>query len=319
MAGDDPLQLRVRSMSYEAEGVLGLELRDPAGAALPEWAPGAHVDLTVPGSPPRQFSLCGDPADRSSYRLGVLLEEPSRGCTRWVHAQLRPGDVVEVSPPRNRFPLVASLRYLFVAGGIGITPILPMIAAVDAAGAGWELLYGGRRRASMAFLDRLAGYGDRVTVVPQDEAGLLDLDAALARHDPATTSVYCCGPEPLLVAAAERAAAAGFAEPHVERFHPVEALPAEPGGDRPVEVVCARSGITVHVGAETSILEALETAGLPVPSSCREGICGTCETSVLDGTPDHRDSLLTDGERAAGETMMVCCSRALSEKLVLDV
>jgi len=314
------LRLRVRSMSYEAEGVVGLTLCDPGGAALPEWTPGAHIDLLAPGGgPPRQFSLCGEPADRSAYRLGVLLEERSRGCTRWVHTQLRPGDLVDASPPRNRFPLVESPRYLFVAGGIGITPILPMIAAVDAAGAEWELVYGGRRRATMAFLDRLAGYGDRVVIVPEDEAGRIDVAAALARHDPATTSVYCCGPEPLLAAVAERAAAAGFAEPHVERFHPVERAPVTPDGERAVEVVCARSGITVHVDSGTSILEALEAAGLPVPSSCREGICGTCETGVLEGIPDHRDSLLTDGERAAGETMMVCCSRALSEKLVLDV
>ncbi|MEO3858190.1 PDR/VanB family oxidoreductase [Acrocarpospora sp. B8E8] len=305
-------------MAYEAEGVLSLELRDPDGGELPPWSPGAHVDLTVPGSPPRQFSLCGDPGDPGVYRLGVLLADPSRGCTRYIHHSLRPGEPVEVSRPRNNFPLVPSPRYLFVAGGIGITPVLPMLAAATAAGAEWELLYGGRRRPSMAFLDRLRPYGARVRVHPQDEAGLLDLDEALDRHDPERTVVYCCGPEPLLAAIGERARARGFGPPHIERFRPVQAAVPE-GGERAIEVVCGRSGVTVRVGRDSTILAALEAAGVPVPSSCREGICGTCETAVLDGIPDHRDSLLTEGEREAGETMMICCSRALSEKLVLDV
>lgn len=312
------LRLRVRSMTWEAERVLSVVLDDPDGAELPPWTPGAHIDVTVPGSPPRQFSLCGDPGDRAAYRLGVLLEDPSRGCTRYIHHSLRPGDLVEVSGPRNNFPLVPSPAYLFVAGGIGITPLLPMLAAATAAGAQWELLYGGRRRASMAFLDRLRRYGERVRVRPQDEFGPLDLDEALDWHDPAQTAVYCCGPEPLLAAIDERARARGFGPPHVERFHPVEqAAPAD--GERTVEVVCVRSGVTVPVGPDRTILEALEAAGVPVPSSCREGICGTCETTVLEGVPDHRDSLLTEGEREAGETMMICCSRSLSEKLVLDV
>ncbi|GAA1016433.1 ferredoxin [Acrocarpospora pleiomorpha] len=312
------MRLRVRSMACEAEGVLSLGLRDPDGGRLPPWSPGAHVDLTVPGSPPRQFSLCGDPGDLGEYRLGVLLEDPSRGCTRYVHHSLRPGELVEVSRPRNNFPLVPSPRYLFVAGGIGITPVLPMLAAATAAGAEWELLYGGRRRPSMAFLDRLRPYGERVRIHPQDEAGLLDLDEALDRHDPAPTAVYCCGPEPLLAAIGERARARGFGPPRIERFRPVQVAAPE-GGERAIEVVCGRSGVTVRVGGDSTILAALEAAGVPVPSSCREGICGTCETAVLDGIPDHRDSLLTEGEREAGETMMICCSRALSEKLVLDV
>ncbi|MGI5157467.1 PDR/VanB family oxidoreductase [Microbispora sp. CA-102843] len=313
------MRLRVRSMAYEAEGVLSLVLCDPDGGELPPWSPGAHIDLTVPGSLPRQFSLCGDPGVRAVYRLGVLLEDPSRGCTRYVHHSLRPGDMVQVSEPRNNFPLVSSPRYLFVAGGIGITPMLPMLAAATAAGAEWELLYGGRRRASMAFLDRLRPYGGRVRVSPQDEAGQLDLDQALARHDPERTAVYCCGPEPLMAAVGERARAYGFGPLHIERFRPVPAARTAETGERTIEVVCGRSGTTVRVDPGSTILESLEAAGVNVPSSCREGICGTCETAVLEGIPDHRDSLLTEGERETGNTMMICCSRALSKKLVLDV
>ena len=195
--------VRVESKQQVADGVVTLTLHEIGGNPLPRWAPGAHVDLILDGAPTRQYSLCGDPADADEWRLGVLRDADGGGGSRYVHDQLRAGEVIRVRGPRNNFGLADSPRYLFIAGGIGITPILPMIAAAESAGADWRLLYGGRRRASMAFLDELARYGDRVTVAPQDETGLLDLDSLLGTPRP-DTLVYCCGPEPLLAAVEER-------------------------------------------------------------------------------------------------------------------
>ena len=197
-------EVRVAAKDERAEGVVALTLKTLDGAPLPEWAPGAHVDLVLGGGVPnRQYSLCGDVADRGAYRLGILRDADGGGGSRHVHDRLAAGDVVRVRGPRNNFALVPSPRYLFIAGGIGITPILPMIAAAEAAGAEWRLVYGGRTRASMAFLDELAAYGDRVTVCPQDETGLLDLATLLGTPEP-DTLVYCCGPEPLLAAVEAR-------------------------------------------------------------------------------------------------------------------
>ena len=195
--------VRVESKQEVADGVVALTLRQIADSPLPRWSPGAHVDLILDGAPTRQYSLCGDPADPHLWRLGILRDADGGGGSRFVHDQLRAGDMVRVRGPRNNFELADSPRYLFIAGGIGITPILPMIAAAHSASADWRLLYGGRRRASMAFLGELARYGDRVTVAPQDETGLLDLDAFLGSPRP-DTLVYCCGPEPLLAAVEKR-------------------------------------------------------------------------------------------------------------------
>lgn len=313
------IELLVRTMTWEADGVLSLDLCDPAGSPLPPWRPGAHVEVTLGKRFRRQFSLCGDANDRNTYRLGILREPESRGGTRFVHDRLRPGDLLGVSAPRNNFEFLPASRYLFLAGGIGITPLLPMIREAAAAGADWRLLYGGRRRASMAFVDELANYGERVTIMPEDEYGLLDLDAWLAEPR-ADTTIYGCGPEALLSAVEAACAAADWPTDalHVERFH---ARPQEEreGAESAIEVECKRSGVTVTIGSDETILHALEAAGVPVDSSCQEGICGTCETRVVEGVPDHRDSLLSPSEREASETMMICCSRARSPVLVLDV
>nr|WP_205861539.1 PDR/VanB family oxidoreductase [Planosporangium flavigriseum] len=288
----------------------------PGGAALPPWTPGAHIDVELPGGLTRQYSLCGEPADPSRWRLGVLREADGRGGSRWLADQLTVGTVLRVRGPRNNFPLHPAARYVLVAGGIGITPILPMIRAAEAAGADWVLHYGGRTRASMAFLDELAGYGDRVRIHPQDETGLLDLDAILGAPA-ADTLVYCCGPTGLLDAVSERCREWPAGSLHVERFTAVAVVPD--GEETGFEVVCERSGLTVTVPPELSILEAVENAGVSVLSSCTEGICGTCETTVLDGEPDHRDCLLTDDEKAAGDTMLICVSRCRGARLVLDL
>ncbi|HJP77690.1 MAG TPA: PDR/VanB family oxidoreductase [Pseudonocardiaceae bacterium] len=293
-----------------AVGVLGLVLAHPDGAALPSWTPGAHVDLAPEGGPERQYSLCGRPS-APAWEIAVLREPDGRGGSAFVHDRVRVGDRVRVRGPRNHFPLVEAASYRFVAGGIGITPIRPMIAEAAARGADWRLLYGGRTAASMAFAAELAELGERVRLRPQDEHGLLDLKAELAGLDD-DTAVYCCGPEPLLAAVAELVPPELL---HVERFAPV----AVDRPDTAFDVQLNRSGRTVRVAPGRSVLESIEAAGVPVLFSCREGTCGTCETEVLDGEPDHRDSLLTERERAAGDTMLICVSRALGPRLVLDL
>ncbi len=311
-------QLLVRSMAVQADGVLAVELVDPLGRELPSWEPGAHLDVHLRDGLSRQFSLSGDPHDRYRYRLGVLRETAGRGGSAYVHDVLRPGHTVGYVGPRNHFRLEPSPSYLFVAGGIGITPILPMLARAEAEGAQWCLVYGGRAAASMAFTDELARYGDRVTLHPQDLHGLLDLDALLGRPRP-DTLVYCCGPEPLLHAVEERMAAWPADSLHLERF----AAPAQPARDvadeHAVEVVLAESGLSVTVGPDTSILQAILDAGVDVLHDCQEGICGSCETKVIEGEVDHRDYVLTAREKAAGECMMLCVSRACGKRLVLGL
>jgi ferredoxin-NADP reductase len=297
--------------------VVTLTLRTIDGAPLPAWTPGAHVDLILgAGAPNRQYSLCGDVDDLGAYRLGILRDAEGGGGSRHVHDRLAAGDVVRVRGPRNNFALAPSPRYLFIAGGIGITPILPMIAAAEAAGAKWRLVYGGRTRASMAFLDELAVHGERVSVCPQDETGLLDLAALLGTPQP-DTLIYCCGPEPLLAAVEERSAGWPSNALHLERFA-ARPLSAPVRADA-FDIELRRSGLTLTVPPEQSILDVVEAAGVGVLSSCAEGTCGTCETAVLDGRPDHRDSVLTADERAANDCMLICISRSCGARLVLDL
>ncbi|MDW8806976.1 PDR/VanB family oxidoreductase [Streptomyces scabiei] len=305
-------ELVVESREFAAEGVLVLTLRHPLGEELPAWEPGAHVDVLLGPGLERQYSLCGDPADRGLWRIGVLREPDGRGGSAYVHTELARGDKVRVRGPRNNFVLEPVPRYRFVAGGIGITPILPMLAAAEAAGAQWTLLYGGRSRDSMAFREELGRYGDRVTVAPQDETGLLDL-ASVLDGLPEDTLVYCCGPGALLDAVEARCPGKAL---RVERFRPKE---QETGPDGEFEVVLERTGKTVTVPVGVSVLDTVRAAGVEVLYSCTEGTCGTCETDVLEGTPDHRDSVLSDEEREAGETMLICVSRCRGSRLVLDL
>ncbi|TFV65602.1 oxidoreductase [Blastococcus sp. CT_GayMR20] len=314
--GADVATLRVTSKDVQAEGVLTLELAAPSGGRLRDWTPGSHIDLVLPNGLTRQYSLCGDRWDPFTYRVGVLLELESRGGSTYVHDHLQPGDLVGVGGPRNNFPLVPSEQYLFVAGGIGITPILPMVHQAEMLGAHWRLLYGGRRRASMAFLTELERYGDRVLVRPQDEYGLLDLPGFLGEPRDGVR-VYACGPGPLL-SAVERTCAPR--PPHTlrtERFVAEEA--GAPARTAPFEVELARSGRTVTVTPDVTVLEALNEIGVEVLSSCRRGVCGTCETTVLAGRPDHRDALLDDDEREKNDCMYICVSRSRDERLVLDL
>ncbi len=310
--------LVVTARETRAEGVIALTLADPSGARLPDWTPGAHIDLLLDDSLVRQYSLCGRPNDQHSWRIGVLRALAGRGGSERVHGTLEVGTAVVARGPRNHFPLHAAPRYIFLAGGIGITPILPMIAAATAAGSEWHLHYGGRTRASMAFLDELEGYEDRVTVWPDDERGMLPLDDILSAPADGVL-VYCCGPEGLLSAVEQRCSAWPSGALHLERFAAKPQPTTAPEDRAGFEVVCQRSGVTVTVPADKSIIDALEENGVSVLSSCLEGVCGTCETRVVEGTPDHRDSLLSEDEREANEYMMICVSRSQSQRLVLDL
>jgi ferredoxin-NADP reductase len=303
--------------SAVAEGIVMLTMRDPLGRPVPAWKPGAHIDLLLSDDLVRHYSLCGDPADRSHLRVAVLREPQSRGGSRYVHDELAEGQTVRIRGPRNNFEFVTAKRYLFIAGGIGITPILPMVAAAEERRANWRLVYGGRTRSSMAFRDELQqAYGKRVALRPQDEYGLLDLKSLLGRRK-RRTAIYCCGPEPLLNAVESASAHWPDGALHVERFAPKKNVST--GADEAFEVELALSGQTVTVPADMSVLDVIEDAGASIMSSCEEGICGTCEATVLSGAIDHRDSILTDRERAAGDKMMVCVSRARGPRLVLDL
>lgn len=308
--------LVVREARTVAHDVLELTLADAAGAPLPGWTPGAHIDLVLDDSLVRQYSLCSSPSDPLRWRVVVLRTPDSRGGSVQVHDRLRPGTTVRTRGPRNHFPLVSAPRYVFVAGGIGITPLLPMIAEAEATGADWTLLYGGRERASMAFLDELAGYGDRVTIAPQDEVGLLDLQATLGEPR-ADTLVYCCGPEGLLSAVEKHCEDWPAGALHLERFSARPQVAA--GTDSSFELVLQRSGLTLQVPPDRSVFQVVKDAGVSVLGSCLEGVCGTCETEVVDGDVDHRDSVLNDEERESNEFMMICVSRCRSARLTLDL
>ncbi|WP_182903465.1 PDR/VanB family oxidoreductase [Microbispora sp. H10830] len=320
------LDVKVAGKVPVAEGVVLLRLVRPDGGPLPVWTPGAHVDLLLGPGLVRQYSLCGDPGDPSVFQVAVLRETGGRGGSAYVHDRLAEGDTIRVRGPRNRFGLAESPRYLFVAGGIGITPILPMIEEAARRGCDWRLVYGGRTRTSMAFADRLVRqHPGRVELCPQDETGLLDLDALLGVPR-ADTLVYCCGPEPLLAAAQERCASWPKGALRVERFVPAARNgagtadgTADGTAEGAFEVELALTGTTLTVPEGRSILEVVEEAGVAVLSSCREGTCGTCETAVLGGVPDHRDDLLTEEEREAGDVMFICVSRARSDRLVLEL
>jgi ferredoxin-NADP reductase len=315
---EDPpkLEVVVRAIKREAEGVLMVTLARADGQDVPAWEPGAHIDVILPSGLERQYSLCSDPAQTDHWGIAVLREAASRGGSEWIHTSLRTDDRLTVRGPRNNFPLIATNAYLFIAGGIGITPMLPMLRRVTATGVDWRLIYGGRRRSAMAFTEELAAYGSQVSLWPEDEQGLLPLADVIGAPRP-NTAVYCCGPEPLLEAVEKRCADWPAGALRVERFKPRPG--ALEGVSDAFEVVLKRSGVRVSVAAGQTIVEAVEAAGVSVPTSCREGTCGTCETEVIDGIPDHRDSFLMEDEKAENATMMICCSRSLTPCLVLDL
>lgn len=303
-----------------AECVAGITLVAADGGALPTWEPGAHIDLVLPTGQVRQYSLVGDPADTSCYRIAVC--QGSADLNGAVEAYtLRAGQQVRISLPRNNFPLVLAGRYLFLAGGIGITALLSMIRAVAAAGLDWQLVFVGRTRTSMAFTGELAALGgDRVQIVPTDTAGRPDLAAAL-HAAPTGTAIYCCGPEPMTAAVEQAVAAEHLAvHLHVERFSPASRalLDDLEHPARPFEVKLQRSNRVLPVAADQTLLQVILQADPNTPWSCGQGYCGTCALKVLDGVPEHHDSILPASQRHRTDIIYPCVSRAQGPLLVVD-
>ncbi len=300
------LDLTIDAITDEADDVVSLTLRPTTGAPLPQWSPGAHLDLFLPSGRQRQYSLCGDPNDRNGYRIAVRRIADGGGGSIEVHEQLQPGQALRAHGPRNAFRLFDAPAYLFIAGGIGITPILPMAHAVGARG---RLVYTGRDRASMPFLDKLP---DTAQVRPDDEFGAPDL-AELIAAAPAGAAVYVCGPAPMLDAADRCMAEANPAGSlHMERF----SAPPVVGGTA-FDLTLARSGKTIRVGAEETTLSAIRRELPLVAYSCQQGFCRTCRVTVLDGEADHRDRCLTDAERR--DQLCPCVSRSAGGPLVIDL
>ncbi|MBX6386804.1 MAG: oxidoreductase [Microbispora sp.] len=305
-------RLIVAAIERAARNVLALRLVDPAGAELPPWEPGAHIDMQLITRQLRQYSLCGDPDDTSHYRVAILRERLSRGASAYVHSFLRPGRPVRVWDPRNHFGLEAAGRYIFLAAGIGITPILPMVVRAQRTGVPWRLVYSVRGLEDAAFRDELAELDGDVTLHTSGTHGRLDIRATLGppRED---TRIYCCGPPGFVAAVEECMADWPDGSLHTERFVPVR---REVRPDEPFAAVCARSGIRVEVPVGVSLLQALRRTRVPVSGSCLRGICGACSVRVLDGVPEHRDSLLPEGTM---DRMHPCVSRAWTSEIVLDL
>jgi ferredoxin-NADP reductase len=312
-------RLRVTGKQPVATDVVALSLKPIDGQALPVWRPGAHIELHLGTGDPslrRQYSLCGNP-DADEWRIAVLKEVAGRGGSAYVHDMLNVGDDLTVTGPRNHFELRPSDKYLFVAGGIGITPILSMVRHAIAEEQSWHFIYCARSLDRVVFADELAGLPEeRFTLHIDERDGLLDLDATLAAVG-TDASVYVCGPVGLLRAFENRAETAPWRF-YYEQFV-ADPTPADAETDAPIEIQISSSGETYRVDSDESILDVLNANGFDVPYSCHEGLCGTCETGVLEGIPDHRDRVLSAEERAENTCMMLCVSRAQSGRLVLDL
>lgn len=320
MSASPAHEFQVRCMRHEAEGILSLELT-PYDGALPDFTAGAHVDLHLGNGLIRSYSLMNGPEDRDCYRVGVFHDPNSTGGSAYIHERMRVGQLLRIDSPRNNFELDETADHsVFIAGGIGVTPFLAMAAALNAKGKRWTLYYSCRNRARAAFLDQLeelaARSGGELVLHIDDEAGgrLLDI-AGIVGSSPSQTHFYCCGPSGML--GAYRAACADVPASHVHfEYFSSDAEVASEGG---FDVVLAKSGRRISVPPGNTILDALTAAGLSVPYSCQQGVCGACEVKVLSGVPDHRDMILDEAERASNKVMMICCSGSLSDELVIDI
>ncbi|GAB3650201.1 PDR/VanB family oxidoreductase [Ramlibacter alkalitolerans] len=315
------ITVQVARRRREALEIASFELVKPDGSPLPAFSAGSHIDVQLPGGLTRQYSLCNDAAERHRYRIAVLRDAHSRGGSRVLHEQVKEGDTLTISAPRNHFPLVHAQRTLLLAGGIGVTPLLSMAQRLATTGADFALHYCTRSLERTAFLDEIAAsaYADRVHFHFDDGAAAqrLDLSAILGEPDPGT-HVYVCGPAGFIAGVAQ--AAERFAwnkdQVHVEYFG---AVPQDTTGDVAFQVELASNGKHCEVPAHQTVLQALRAHGIAILSSCEQGVCGTCLTRVLQGECDHRDLYLTDEEKAKHDQFTPCCSRAKGPVLVLDL
>lgn len=309
------MKARIRSVRWEAPAVLSFLLEPLPGEHFGPFAAGAHVNVTLQSGHIRSYSLLNDPAQADRYEIAVQLDENTRGGSRHVHDSWRPGQVIEISAPRNNFPLDESaVHSVLIAGGIGLTPMLSMLARLERLGKPWELHYACRSRDRVAFLDRV-GHLNAVRLYVDDEprVGSLDLKSVLLAAPPGT-HFYCCGPQGMLDAYRSLVKPMG-GRGHYEYFS-ADVPAADEGG---YSLNLARSGKTIAVAAGETMLDALLNAGIDVPFACGEGICGTCQVKVINGVPDHRDQFLSDDERATNDCVMVCCSGSQTSTLTLDL
>ena len=298
-----------RDVVAHDQNVVALTLAAADRRPLPSWRPGAHIDIRLPSGRVRQYSLCGDPVERTRYRIAVRRIPDGGGGSVEVHDRLAVGATVDTGGPRNAFPLAVpgygspAQRLRFIAGGIGITPILPMLGLADRLGVDWSMVYTGRSADSLPFTDEVRRFGPRARIRTDDVDGLPSADDLLGEC-PGGTTIYVCGPAALLTVIHDRLAGRGDVELHFERFSAAPVIDGEA-----FTVSAALSGVRAEVGADETMLAALQRAGVAAPYSCRQGFCGTCRTRVLDGVVQHRDTLLTDAERADG-MVLTCVSRA---------
>lgn len=317
------LTLRLKSRHDEAQGIVALELIDPAGATLPPFEAGSHLLVECAPGVVRSYSLCNAPSQRSAYLIGVLRDPQSRGGSAAVHERWQIGQTVRVSRPRNHFPLAdGDGRVLLLAGGIGITPMLSMAEHLSGQGRPFELHYGTRTAAHAAFVERLrcAPFADSVHIHHDDGPPEQAFDAARVIGMPgAGDHLYACGPVGYLAHVMQTAESLGWParQLHQEFFQASGELVV--AGDEPFEIVVANQGVTVQVSAGETALQALTRAGVNVMWSCEQGVCGSCVTAVVEGRPEHRDQYLTEADRARNDCFMPCCSRSLTPRLVIEV
>lgn len=317
ITGQARLQVRLESIRYASRDILVYEFVAPEGGPLPAVQAGAHVDVHLANGITRSYSLLQAHSAPERYLVGVKRDPNSRGGSRYMHEQLRVGTPMTLSGPRNHFPLDEQAAHsVLIAGGIGITPILCMAERLAELGASFELWYASRTRADLAFLPQLARFGARLRLHVDDEAGAVLEMAAIVAAAPPDAHFYCCGPAPMLAGYEAAAAARAPGTVHLERFGASQPVASGGGG---FCIALARSGIELQVPSDATVLQVLTQNGIAIDSSCEAGICGCCEVAVLEGEVDHRDEVLSAAQRAGNKSMMVCCSRARGERLVLDL
>jgi vanillate O-demethylase ferredoxin subunit len=315
------ITVKVLRRKQEAQDIASFELARPDGSALPAFSAGSHIDVQVPGGPVRQYSLCNDATEQHRYRIAVLRDAASRGGSASMHDTVRDGDTLQISEPRNHFPLVKAQRTLLFAGGIGVTPLLCMAQRLAAIGADFAMHYCTRSQDRTAFREEIAAsaWADRVRFHFDDGAPSqkLHLERALGAQQPGT-HVYVCGPTGFIAFVLKTAEGLGWSKEqlHVEYFG---AEAQDKGGDGAFQVKIASTGATYEVPADQTVVQALQAHGIEILTSCEQGVCGTCITRVLEGECDHRDLYFTDEEKAKNDQFTPCCSRAKSALLVLDL
>lgn len=310
------LALRISSVKRETEQILVVGLAAVNGSQLPAWTPGTHIEIVLPSGRIRHYSLCGDPQDRHSYRIAVLREFEGSGGSEEFHAVAKVGVPLQVTAIRNRFPLTVANKYIFIAGGIGITPLMPMFSALSKRRKSFDIIYTGKTRESMAFITTVSALpGARVVETSHEPR--IDLRALVRDAEPGT-AIFACGPAALLAELRDAVAQAEKTlDLRIEAFQSIDSAPQD-YIDREFVIDLERQQKSLVVPPGQSILKTMRDAGYSVPSSCEDGWCGTCETPVREGVIEHRDTVLSEDERDSGASMMVCVSRAQSDVLVLD-